>query len=204
MEKLDAKFQIGCKDRFIAYGSKWTKNPPPKDLNNKAIHFEAPEAHALELYRFLVSVYGSTHPISDMPYMLDLKIVPNWTSCKQGKLGTFGTNMLMNCQQMIMKQGLFCKHTAQFPISDLGHLDQRPLEGVTKTLLCSIIMEITINHIDPKTNTSSDERLFHSILPRSKSSDQQITFPKAHAATAVAMITGLVPFVLHHYGDTTK
>jgi hypothetical protein len=65
-------------------------------------------------------------------------------------------------------------------------------------------MEITVNHVDPKTEISSDERLFHSILPRFKSSDQQITFPKAHAATAVAMITGLVPYVLHHYGDTTK
>jgi hypothetical protein len=80
MEKLDAKFQIGCKDRFITDGTKWTKNPAPKDLNKKAIHFEAPEAYALELYRFLVSVYGSTRPISEMPYMLDKKIVPDWTS----------------------------------------------------------------------------------------------------------------------------
>jgi hypothetical protein len=103
---------------------------------------------------------------------------------------------------MIMKQGLFRKHTAQFPISDLGHLDQ-PIEGVSKTLR-AIIMEITVSHVDQKTQISSDERLFHSILPRAKSSDQQITFPKAHAATAVAMITGLIPFVLHHYGDTTK
>jgi hypothetical protein len=148
MEQLDAKFQIGCKDRFIANGSKWTKNPPPKDLNKKAIHFETPEAHALELYRFLVSIYGSTRPISGMPYMLDLKIVPHWTSCKQGKLGAFGTDMLMNCQEMICKQGLFRKHTAQFPISDLGHLDQS-LEDVPKTLR-SIIMEITIKHVDPQ------------------------------------------------------
>jgi hypothetical protein len=58
-------------------------------------------------------------------------------------------------------------------------------------------MEITIKHTNTQTQTSFDERLFHSILPRYKSSDQQITFPKAHAATAVAMITGLVPFVIH-------
>jgi hypothetical protein len=85
----------------MANGSKWTKNPLPKDLNGKAIHFEAHEEHALELYHFLVSIYGSTRPIADMPYMLDLKIILDWTSCKQDKLGAFGTDMLMNCQQMI-------------------------------------------------------------------------------------------------------
>jgi hypothetical protein len=90
-----------------------------------------------------------------MPFMLDLKIVPDWTSCKQGKLGAFGTDMLMNCQQMIMKQGLFRKHTAQFPMSDLGHLDQ-PLDGVKKTLR-SIIMENTVKHVNPKTEIASDE-----------------------------------------------
>jgi hypothetical protein len=111
IEKLGTKFQIGCKDRFLADGSIWTKNPPPKDLNCKAIHFESSESHALELYRFLVSVYGSTKPIANMPYMLDLKIIPDWTSCKQGILGAFGTDMLMNCQQMILKQALFRKHT---------------------------------------------------------------------------------------------
>jgi hypothetical protein len=60
MEKIQAKSQIGCKDRFIVNGSKWEKNPPPKDLHGKAIHFEAPEEHALDFYRLLVSIYGST------------------------------------------------------------------------------------------------------------------------------------------------
>jgi hypothetical protein len=202
MEKLNAKFQIGCKDRFIADGSAWSKNPAPKDLNRKAVHFEAPEEHALELYRFLVSIYGSTRPIADMPYMLDLKIIPDWTSCRQGKLGAFGTDMLMNCQQMILKQGLFRKHTEQFPVSDIGHLDQ-PLEGVSKTLR-EVIMEITVKTSDQQTNATSDERLFHSILPRKGSTDHILTYPKVHAATAVAMITGLIPFVLHHYGEATR
>jgi hypothetical protein len=86
--KLDAR------TGFMANGTKWTKNPKPKDLNSKAIHFETSELHALELYQFLVSIYGSTRPIANMPYMLDLKIIPDWTSCKQGKLGAFGTDML--------------------------------------------------------------------------------------------------------------
>jgi hypothetical protein len=202
MEKLNAKFQIGCKDRFMADGSKWTKNAPAKDLNRKAIHFEAPEANALELYRFLVSIYGSSRPIENMPYMLDLKIVPDWTSCKQGKLGAFGTDMLMNCQQMMIKQALFRKHTEQFPIAEIGLLDQT-LPDVTKTLR-EIIMEITVSHIDPATKVATDERLFHSILPRQKSTDQQLTYPRVHSATAVAMITGLIPFCLHHYGESTK
>jgi hypothetical protein len=202
MEKLNAKFQIGAKDRFMADATKWTKNAPPKDMNRKAIHFEAPEAHALELYRFLVSIYGSTRPIADMPYMLDLKIVPDWTSCKQGKLGAFGTDMLMNCQQMMIKQSLFRKHTEQFPISEIGLLDQ-PLPDVAKTLR-EVIMEITVSHTDPTTNATSDERLFHSILPRQKSTDQQLTYPRVHSATAVAMITGLIPFCLHHHGESTK
>jgi hypothetical protein len=30
MEKLDAKFQIGCKDHFMADGSKWSNNPRPQ------------------------------------------------------------------------------------------------------------------------------------------------------------------------------
>jgi hypothetical protein len=77
MGKLNARFQIGCKDRFMADGLKWSKTPVPKDLHRKAIHFEAPKAHALKLYHFLVSIYGSTRPISDMPYMLDLNIIPN-------------------------------------------------------------------------------------------------------------------------------
>jgi hypothetical protein len=61
------------------------------------------ESNALELYRFLVSIYGSTRPISGMPDMLDLKIIPDWTACKQGKLSAFGKDILMNCQQMILK-----------------------------------------------------------------------------------------------------
>jgi hypothetical protein len=200
MERINAKFQIGCKDRFIVDGSKWTKNPAPKDLNRKAMHFEAPEANALELYQSLVSIYGSTHPISGMPYMLDLKIIPDWTSCKQGKLGAFGTDMLMNCQQMILKQGLFRKQTKQFPVSDIGLLDQ-PLEGVPKTLR-EVIMEITVTN--SMADTTTDERLFHSILPRKGGTNHQLTYPKIHAATAVAMITGLIPFCLHHYGNVTK
>jgi hypothetical protein len=202
MEKLNAKFQIGCKDHFMADGSAWSKNPAPKDLNCKAVHFEAPEEHALELYRFLVSIYGSTRPIFDMPYMLDLKIIPDWTSCRQGKLGAFGTNMLMNCQQMILKQGLFQKHTEQFPVSDIGHLDQ-PLDGVSKTLR-EVIMEITVKTSDQQTNATSDRCLFHSILPRKGSTDHILTYPKVHAATAVAMISGFIPFVLHHYGEETR
>jgi hypothetical protein len=157
MEKLNAKFQIGCKDRFMADGSKWSKTPVPKDHHCKAIHFEAPKAHALELYHFLVSIYGSTHPISNMPYMLDLKIIPDWTSCKQGKLRAFGTDMLMDCQQMILKQGLFHKHTEQFPVSNIGHLDQS-LKGIPK-MLCEIVIEITVTTSNKPTNATSEERL---------------------------------------------
>jgi hypothetical protein len=202
MEKLNAKFQIGCKDRFMADGSKWSKNPLPKDLNCKAIHFEAPKEHALKLYHFLVSIYGSTCPIADMPYMLDLKIIPDWTSCRQGKLGAFRTNMLMNCQQIILKQGLFHKHTEQFPVSDIGYLHQ-PLEGVPK-MLRKVIMEITVTSLNKRTNNTSNQQLFHSILPRKGLTNHILRYPKEHAATAVAMITGLIPFVLHHYGDQTR
>jgi hypothetical protein len=137
-----------------------------------------------------------------MPYMLDLKIIPDWISCKQGKLGAFGTNMLMNCQQMILKEGLFRKHTEQFPVSNIGHLDQS-LEGVSK-MLHKIIMEITVTTTNKQTNATSKERIFHSILPRKGSTDHILTYPKEHSATVVAMITCLIPFILNHYKDSTK
>ena len=65
-------------------------------------------------------------------------------------------------------------------------------------------MEITVTSLNKCTNDTSDQQLFHSILPRKGSTNHLLTYPKEHAATAVAMITGLIPFVLHHYGNKTR
>lgn len=40
--------------------------------------------------------------------------------------------------------------------------------------------------------------------PKMRFTDQLLTYPKEHSATAVMMITGLIHFCLHHYGDETK
>jgi hypothetical protein len=111
--------------------------------------------------------------------------------------------MLMNCQQIILQQGLFHKHTEQFPVSDIGHFHQEPLEGVPK-MLRKVIMEITVTSLYKRTNDTSNQQLFHSILPRKGLTNHILTYPKEHAVTAVAMITGLIPFLLHHYGDKTR
>jgi hypothetical protein len=65
-------------------------------------------------------------------------------------------------------------------------------------------MEITVTSLNKCTNDTSDQQLFHSILPRKGSTNHLLTYPKEHTATAVAMITGLIPFVLQHYGDKTR
>jgi hypothetical protein len=77
-----------------------------------------------------------------MPFCLELKIVPDWNCVKQGKLGSFGHNMLINCQQMVTRQGKFRQNLSQFPCYDLENIDYKP-SGIDKTLR-QVIMEITV------------------------------------------------------------
>jgi hypothetical protein len=53
---------------------------------------------------------------------MELKIVPDWNCVKQGKLGSFGRDMLINCQQMGTRQGKFRQNLAQFPCYNLKTL----------------------------------------------------------------------------------
>jgi hypothetical protein len=79
-------------------------------------------------------LYGSSRPVQKMIFRLELKIVPDWNCNKQGKLGSFGHDMmLVNCQQMATRQGKFCHNLAQFPCFDLENIDDKP-SGIAKTL----------------------------------------------------------------------
>jgi hypothetical protein len=72
-------------------------------------------------------------------------------------------DMLMNCQQMIIKQGLFRKHTEQFLIHNIGHLDQ-PLKGITKHYL-----ELLWNSESPTwTKASAQPKPLYAKDPRTK------------------------------------
>jgi hypothetical protein len=50
--------------------------------------------------------------------------------------------MLINCQQMVTRQGKFRQNLVQFPCYDLKNIDYKP-SGIDKTLR-QVIMEITV------------------------------------------------------------
>jgi hypothetical protein len=74
---------------------------------------------------------------------------------QQGKTGSFGHDMLVNCQQMATSQGKFRQKLAQFPCFDLKNINYKS-SGINK-MLCQIIMEITVR-IPKETQTKTNER----------------------------------------------
>jgi hypothetical protein len=141
MEQTKFRFQIGCRDRAINDGSAWNPDAP-RNSKTKAVHFECEESYVTDLYKYLTQIYGSSRPVANMPFRLELKIVPDWNCVRQGKLGSFGHDMLINCKQMVTRQGKFRHHLAQFPCFDLENIDYKP-SGIDKTLR-QVIMEITV------------------------------------------------------------
>jgi hypothetical protein len=153
MEQTKFRFQIGCRDRAINDGSAWNPDAP-RNSKTKAVHFECEENFVSDLYKYLTQIYGSSRPVANMPFRLELKIVPDWNCVRQGKLGSFGHDMLINCKQMVTRQGKFRHHLAQFPCFDLENIDYKP-SGINKTLR-QVIMEITVRI--PKERPSSNNK----------------------------------------------
>jgi hypothetical protein len=127
MEHTRFLFQIGTQDCGIKDGSAWDPDAT-KNSRTKAVHFECEEFYVSDLYRYLTLLYSSSRP--------------NSTGLELCKLGSFGHDMLINCQQMVTRQGKFHQNLAQFPCYDLENIDYKP-SGIDKTLRQDI-MEITV------------------------------------------------------------
>jgi len=83
-------------------------------------------------------------------------LFPTGTVSNKGNLGSFGHDMLTNCQQMVTRQGKFCQHLTKFPCFDLKNLDYKP-SGSDKTLR-QVIMDSTVRiPIEPKANENNKQ-----------------------------------------------
>jgi hypothetical protein len=181
-KRFHGKFEVGCRYRMISLGR---RGSIPKEQQIKAIHIECDSEVQYELKNALSKIYASSKN-EDYPNGIRMRLVPEMNSM-------ISPDTRQNVNRLRARQDNFQKQVLSALSWDISALDY--VDGKIGRSLRDLVMKI-------ESRTIPGQQLFHVVDETWNQNGFHFAFFPNVETEARSMMMALLPFLVHHYGQT--